>query len=209
MELLNKIQKEIKVPKNHHNKFSDFYYRNCEDIFEAVKPLLGDAILTLNDEPVVIGDRFYMKAIATLKCGSETISCVGYAREPLNKKGMDEPQITGTASSYARKYAMNGLFCLDDAKSADAGKPDDKPEPEEIEWKDKQLDFAEKLKIALEENLDGEVIKLDEVKKFIANRHRATGNPIPEDPKDSNLIDPTVKFLLNNPETLKHLKGVA
>lgn len=125
MDLLNQIQKVLKVPKSHRNSFANYDYRNAEDILEAVKPLLGDGTLTLSDEIVMLGDRFYVKATATLCNGEsnaakrENVSATGYAREPLDKRGSDASQITGAASSYARKYALNGLFCIDDTKDAD------------------------------------------------------------------------------------------
>ncbi len=120
MKTLIKIQKELKAPKNQYNSFGKYKYRNCEDILEAVKPLLGDATLVISDEIVQLGDRYYVKATATLTEGEASISATAYARETLDKKGMDEAQITGAASSYARKYALNGLFCIDDTKDADA-----------------------------------------------------------------------------------------
>lgn len=119
MEILNKIQKELKAPKSQFNGFGKYNYRSCEDILEAVKPLLGTATLTLTDEMVMLGDRFYVKATAFLSEGNSRISCSAFARESLDKKGMDAAQITGAASSYARKYALNGLFCIDDTKDAD------------------------------------------------------------------------------------------
>lgn len=119
MEILNKIQKELKAPKNQYNAFGKYKYRSCEDILEAVKPLLEDAILTINDEMVVIGERYYIKATATLTEADKSISATAYAREPEEKKGMDSAQITGATSSYARKYALNGLFLIDDTKDAD------------------------------------------------------------------------------------------
>jgi hypothetical protein len=125
MELLNKIQKELKAPKSQLNKFGNYKYRNCEDILEAVKPLLGEGTLVLSDEVVQLGERFYVKATATLCNGDtnpakrENVSVTAYAREAFDKKGMDDAQITGAASSYARKYALNGLFCIDDTKDAD------------------------------------------------------------------------------------------
>lgn len=127
MELLRTIQQELKVPKAHKNTFGNYNYRNCEDILEAVKPLLGPAILTLKDEIVLIGDRYYVKAEATITDPSlmestriTQISVTAYARESDEKKGMDSAQITGAASSYARKYALNGLFLIDDTKDADS-----------------------------------------------------------------------------------------
>lgn len=116
---LAKIQRELKAPKNQFNSFSNFKYRSCEDIMEAVKPLLGELILTVSDEIVQIGDRYYVKATASLSNGISDILNSAYAREPLTKKGMDESQITGATSSYARKYALNGLFAIDDTKDAD------------------------------------------------------------------------------------------
>ena len=119
MKILNKIQKELKAPKNQFNAFGKYKYRSCEDILEAVKPLLEDATLTINDEMVVIGERYYIKATVTLKQGEEEVSTTAYARESEEKKGMDSAQITGATSSYARKYALNGLFLIDDTKDAD------------------------------------------------------------------------------------------
>lgn len=119
METLNRIQRELKAPKGQKNTFGNYNYRSCEDILEAVKPLLGTAILTLSDEMVMLGDRFYVRAVAVLSEGNKNISTTAYARESLDKKGMDSAQITGAASSYARKYALNGLFLIDDTKDAD------------------------------------------------------------------------------------------
>lgn len=119
MEKLAKIQKELKATKDQFNKFGGYAYRSAESILEAVKPLLEGAVLTLQDDIVLIGERYYIKATAIFKDGDFTESTTAYAREPETKKGMDEPQITGTASSYARKYALNGLFCIDDNKDAD------------------------------------------------------------------------------------------
>lgn len=129
IEKVSKIQQGLKAPKNQRNNFGGYNYRSCEDILEAVKPLLGGLILTLNDEIIQVGDRVYVKATATITDGDHSVSTTANAREPLAKKGMDESQITGAASSYARKYALNGLFDIDDTKDADAtnthGKDDD------------------------------------------------------------------------------------
>jgi hypothetical protein len=122
LEILNKIQCELKAPKTQMNKFGGYAYRSCEDILEAVKPLLQkyEAVLTIGDEIIAVADRIYVKATATLKGKDGEVSVNAYAREPASKKGSDESQITGAASSYARKYALNGLFAIDDAKDADA-----------------------------------------------------------------------------------------
>ena len=121
---LNYIQGALKAPKNQRNNFGGYNYRSCEDILEALKPLLGETktTLTISDEPVIVGDRFYIKATATLRDSENEKGeiCVNaFAREPLSKKGMDEAQLTGATSSYARKYALNGLFAIDDTKDAD------------------------------------------------------------------------------------------
>ena len=113
------IQQTLNAPKNQRNNFGGYSYRSAEDILEAVKPLLQNVTLTLNDEIVLIGDRYYVKATATLSDGEDAIAVTAYAREEENKRGMDASQLTGATSSYARKYALNGLFCIDDAKDAD------------------------------------------------------------------------------------------
>ena len=120
--ILSTIQKNLKAPKNQFNKFGGYNYRSCEDILEALKPITADlgAAVTIEDEIVFIGNRFYVKATATLHFEAETLSVSAYAREAETKKGMDESQITGATSSYARKYALNGLFAIDDNKDADS-----------------------------------------------------------------------------------------
>lgn len=118
--VLSKLQKELKAPKNLWNKFGNYYYRNAESILEAVKPLLPDGyVILLTDSINMIGDRFYIKATAILTNGDEKISVEAYAREDGEKKGMDGAQITGSCSSYARKYALNGLLDIDDNKDSD------------------------------------------------------------------------------------------
>lgn len=121
LKKLSKIQFELKAPKSNFNKFGGFYYRSLEDILEAVKPLLDKhgLTLTISDEPVMIGDRFYIKATARLSDEKETFEVTAYAREAAGKKGMDEAQVTGASSSYARKYCLNGLFLIDDTKDPD------------------------------------------------------------------------------------------
>ena len=121
-EILHSIQQQLKAPKGQFNEFGNYRYRSCEDILEAVKPLLAEhkAALTINDEVVSVGNRIYVMATATLAVGENTVCVSAYAREPENKRGMDEAQITGATSSYARKYALNGLFAIDDTKDPDA-----------------------------------------------------------------------------------------
>lgn len=141
MNALIGIQQELKAPKGQMNKFGGYRYRSCEDILEAVKPLLNkyNVYLTIADEIHEVGGRVYIKAIATLYSGEgvKIAETSAYAREPETKKGFDEAQITGAASSYARKYALNGLFAIDDTKDADtmdnrepAQKAQEKPEQE-------------------------------------------------------------------------------
>lgn len=127
MQALKKIQQELKAPKGQYNSFGKYAYRSAEDILEAVKPLLAkyDAELTLSDDITEVGGRIYVKATARFieydtKTDTNNMTTVtAFAREPADKKGMDESQITGTASSYARKYALNGMFLIDDNKDAD------------------------------------------------------------------------------------------
>jgi len=124
-ERLSEIQKELKAPKGQMNKFGGYAYRSCEDILEAVKPLLKGLVLTISDDMTVIGEggpdqRVYAKAKVIITDGKTTVETTASAREPQTQKGMNEAQITGSASSYARKYALNGLFLIDDTKDADA-----------------------------------------------------------------------------------------
>jgi len=120
-QILVEIQSELSVPKNQVNSFGHYNYRSCEDILEALKPILKkhECIVKIDDEIVLIGDRYYVKATAYLMNKDMEMSTTAYAREELDKKGMDGSQITGASSSYARKYALNGLFGIDDAKDSD------------------------------------------------------------------------------------------
>lgn len=122
-EKLVEIQTRLKAPKGQENKFGGYKYRSCEDILEAVKPLLHEygCVLCLSDDIVEVGGRVYVKATAHLTDGTPPdIFVAAFAREADSRKGMDDSQITGSASSYARKYALNGLFAIDDTKDADA-----------------------------------------------------------------------------------------
>lgn len=120
-ESLVAIQTALKAPKNQYNSFGKYKYRSAEDILEAVKPLLAEqgVVLNMTDTIVLIGARYYLKSVAKVIKGEEEIFSEGYAREDENKKGMDGAQVTGTSSSYARKYALNGLFLIDDTKDVD------------------------------------------------------------------------------------------
>lgn len=160
-EKLSNIQQELKAPKNQYNSFGGYAYRSCEDILEAVKPLLKkyNCTLQLEDYLENIGERYYIRAIAKLIdtekpyveddeiCAINCITNSAYAREEENKKGMDGSQITGASSSYARKYALNGLFLIDDVKDSDTtniGKQEDMSTKKASK---KQLDFIDTLDI--------------------------------------------------------------
>ena len=151
------VQSKLNAPKNQYNSFGKYAYRNNEDILEAVKPLLKEQglVLTITDEKIMLGDRYYVKATATVTDGNSSFSTSALAREAKDKKGMDDSQITGSASSYARKYALNGLFCIDDNKDADYGIQTDKQPNNatpvyfcEICGKQVKADIAEKSKQA-------------------------------------------------------------
>ncbi len=134
MKELIAIQTELKAPKSKFNSFGKYAYRSLEDIFEALKPLLAKqkCFVSVNDEIVLIGDRYYIKATATIRNDSgDSVSVSAMAREEESKKGMDSAQLTGATSSYARKYALNGLFAIDDTQDADATNTHDK-EPQKV-----------------------------------------------------------------------------
>ena len=120
---LVEVQSKLKAPKSQFNKFGNYAYRNCEDILEALKPLLNEvkAIINISDDVVLVGERYYIKATVRFICAEtgEIIEASAMAREEENKKGMDSSQLTGSTSSYARKYALNGLFAIDDTKDSD------------------------------------------------------------------------------------------
>jgi len=119
------VQSELKAPKGQLNKFGGYHYRSCEDILVAVKPLLSQhgLYLTLDDEVVQVGQRYYVRATATVTDGAAAVTVRAYAREDDARKGMDVAQVTGSSSSYARKYALNGLFAIDDTRDADTHEP--------------------------------------------------------------------------------------
>lgn len=129
-EKLIAIRGELKAPKGQHNSFGGYDYRSCEDILEAVKPILNKhkCLLTLDDDIIIVGNRVYVKVTADFSDGETHVIAHGFAREEETKKGMDGSQITGAASSYARKYALNALFLIDDAKDSDATNDGKQPE---------------------------------------------------------------------------------
>lgn len=176
---LNLIQSKLNAPKTLENKFGGYKYRSAESILEALKPHLEEhkAILTLSDEIVEVGGRVYVKATATFTTDGESVSTTAFAREAADKKGMDEAQITGACSSYARKYALNGLFCIDDTKDADAtndhGKGDAPSKSQKPASKDDGM--IEKIITAFREQATPE--QLD------AKMDKAKGTPYGNDPR--------------------------
>lgn len=174
------IQTELKAPKGQFNNFGKYKYRSCEDILEAVKPLLDKykAVLTIRDEVIQVGDRYYIKATADLTDAEEVdfFAVEAYAREAESKAGMDASQITGTASSYARKYALNGLFLIDDTKDADTDEHAKQTEEKKIT--EKQLDFIRQIAKEQGKTLDEETVKKWSAKQasdFIA-QHKGGNN---------------------------------
>lgn len=127
VKALSEVQSKLKAPKNQFNSFGKYNYRNCEDILESLKPILAPigAMVTLTDSIVAVGNRVYVKATASFWYGEKDISVDAWAREADEKKGMDVAQVTGAASSYARKYALNGLFLIDDTKDPDHGQKEE------------------------------------------------------------------------------------
>lgn len=152
MEKLIKIQGELKAPKKQFNSFGKYSYRSAEDILEAVKPLLvkEGLLLTISDEPILVGERVYILATVTVSDGEKEIKVQAVARESETKKGMDDSQITGAASSYARKYALNGMFCIDDSKDVDNYTPESKElTPLSHKWKEAIKHLKENKSIAI------------------------------------------------------------
>lgn len=168
---LLKVQTELKAPKGQFNKFGGYAYRSCEDILESLKPLLEKvkATVILTDEIKLIGDRYYIKAICQfidIETGDK-LENTALAREDETKKGMDLAQITGSCSSYARKYALNGMFCIDDVKDSDATNKHGKENTANTSSKklsDKQLDRL--YKIANKAGVDKDLVKQQVMKKF-------------------------------------------
>lgn len=173
------VQSKLKAPKNQYNSFGKYSYRSCEDILEGLKPLLNEveAIVTLNDEVVNIGERFYIKAIATFIdiATGEKVEVSALAREDETKKGMDLAQVTGSVSSYARKYALNGLFAIDDTKDSDSTNKHDKDKGNvtnlntENKWTNPKLTDAQVKRlyvIAYKKGIAADKVKEQVLKKF-------------------------------------------
>ncbi len=172
-EKLSLIQNELKAPKNQYNSFGKYKYRNCEDILEAVKPICNKyrTTLVVEDEVCMGGDRYYIKAIATLYDWDSDGQFIvnAYAREELEKKGMDASQLTGATSSYARKYALNGLFNIDDTKDTDSEEYQAKPKVEPIEEAKVEQKTNVKLATKNQINLVLTLYKPAEITKMLVN----------------------------------------
>ena len=174
------VQSKLKAPKNQYNSFGKYSYRSCEDILEGLKPLLNEveAIITLNDEVVNIGERFYIKAIATFIdiATGEKVEVSALAREDETKKGMDLAQVTGSVSSYARKYALNGLFAIDDTKDTDSTNKHDKDKSSNVtnlntenKWTNAKLTDSQIKRlyaIAYKKGIAADKVKEQVLKKF-------------------------------------------
>ena len=183
------IQSELKAPKTQYNNFGKYKYRNCEDILEALKPILAKnlAVVTVSDEVVPAGERFYVKATAKIVDAEsgESVETTAFAREEDSKKGMDGSQLTGSSSSYARKYALNGLFAIDDTKDADFQNEDST---------DYKKVFADYYKHELKETLANYCKKANtnpaEVKLMLTNELKVDFNKL-----DAEIIKKMVIFL--------------
>ena len=196
------VQQELIAPKNQYNNFGKYAYRSCEDILEGLKPCLKKvkAAVTISDEVVHIGERYYIKATATFHDAEsgDSISNAAYAREDETKKGMDVSQVTGSTSTYARKYALNGLFCIDDVKDADSRDNRQKAA------KRQQKDEAETRKI------ENSVIPEVKVKALISrcDKEGVSVNRITKLYKISSLADLTEKQFKNIHDHWEDIKSV-
>ena len=154
MSELNRVQKELKAPKDQKNTFGGFNYRSAEDILEAYKKIAGESVVTSSDSIELIGNRIYVKCTVTFHYEEKCKDVDAYAREPEVQKGMNESQITGSASSYAKKYALNSLFAIDDCKDTDYSKEDEAKiiEMEKHEVEISMIDNLDSLKAYWEQN---------------------------------------------------------
>ena len=182
MSIVSSIQSALKAPKGQYNKFGGYYYRSCEDIVEAVKPLLAEhkCHLILTDEVVNIGERYYVKATARIMQDDKMLAeSTGFAREAESRKGMDESQLTGACSSYARKYALNGLFAIDDTKDADTRDNRDIGKTKTPKYiSEQQLSILRDLLAATEsdEAAFTKVCKVESLEKLPANKYEGAHN---------------------------------
>ena len=189
---LARIQRDLKAPKNLFNSFGNYKYRNAEGILEAVKPLLNGMVLLLSDEIELIGNRYYVKATATLTDGEDSISVSARAREDETKKGMDGCQITGACSSYARKYALNGLFDIDDTKDSD----DDSLSPRNPKNQEKQPEKQPEK-------------KPEAVNSVIVQKTLPTGSEPAKKPQETQEeVNPVQQYLQAQMKELREARGI-
>ena len=179
-EKLLAIQTKLKAPKGQYNSFGKYSYRSAEDILEAVKPLNAEqgVLLTITDEIKEIGGRVYVVATATVSDGTDELKVSAFAREPENKKGMDDSQITGATSSYARKYALNGLYAIDDNKDADTDEhkkqQDNAPKKQPKQQQSKQEIDMQQVHATVEgyvKQLEELGVKREKVVEYVCNKH--------------------------------------
>lgn len=186
-EKLKVVQQRLVAPKSQYNSFGKYNYRNCEDILEGAKPILNEinVALVISDELVQVGERYYIQSkVKFIDCESgESIENTAYAREEENKKGMDSSQVTGATSSYARKYALNGLLCIDDVKDADSR---DNTIKNDQKTTDDQTIDAIKIKV-----INKELERTGIREKVILNTYKITKL---EDMKTSHFADAMTKF---------------
>lgn len=191
------IQTELKAPKGQYNAFGKYKYRSCEDIVESVKPLAKKmgVLLTISDEMVYIGERYYIKATATLydTDSGNSINVCGYAREEKSLKGMQESQITGATSSYARKYALNGLFAIDDSKTGPTPDPDALPPQKNQTQTDSQAQLKK-----LYNKAAAKGFTIDDVTSIAKAKFKQMPNAL-----DSDKINKLLDLIDNETETLK------
>lgn len=179
---LQAIQTELKAPKGQYNKFGNYKYRSCEDILEAVKPILAKygATIIITDDIEVRGDRYYVRATAVLRVGEKVIGTTqAFAREPEEKRGMDTSQITGTASSYARKYALNGLLLIDDTKDEDSNELREEKAAKAASQKKTGIKTEEEMKATETQTIDA--LALTAVKARLAETSKQLGKTLDEE----------------------------
>lgn len=189
-ENLSYIQAKLKASKNLYNSFGNYSYRSCEGILESLKPFLNDMglTLTLTDQVVMMGDRFYIQATATIKDNYSQETAVAYAREADNKKGMDPAQVTGAASSYARKYALSGLFCIDDNRDADAYSTGEVTVEDTKVLNEDQVALIEQLAVAAKTDVKTicEAMKVSALKDIKESKYKAIVKRLEQKRDESN-----------------------
>lgn len=214
---LSAVQQQLKAPKGQRNSFGNYNYRSAEDILEAVKPLLFEQglVMTISDSIVHLGNRYYVEATVTVQNATDSIQATGMAREAETKKGMDEAQITGAASSYARKYALNGMFDIDDTKDADSNEhreqvkntPTAAFKAPQATPKPKADDELTRAKTAINEELERQGVTTPAAKKakIVSIIRKSTIDTI----DDANIVMGKLEEKAMNYELHEHPEGVA